>query len=83
MLKALDSPDIGAYMMFLVITSMYTTVVISLERYLAVSKPIMAFVERDERNWKKVFSILVPLMAGSFLLSFPLSFEFFVDPFFK
>ena len=66
--------------MFLIITSMYTTVVIALERYLAVSKPILAFVERDEKNWKKVFCMLGPVMFVSFLLAVPLCFEFFIDP---
>jgi hypothetical protein len=65
---------------FASITSMYTTVVIALERYLAVSKPIITFVEREENNWKKVFSRVGPLMAFSFLLILPLSFEFFIDP---
>ena len=62
---------------FLVITSMYTTVVIALERYLAVSKPIMAFVERDEKTWKKVICMLGPVIFVSFLLAVPLCFEFF------
>ena len=66
--------------MFLIITSMYTTVGIALKRYFAVSKPILAFVGRDEKTWKKVFCTLVPVMFVSFLLSVPLCFEFFIDP---
>ena len=65
--------------MFLIIMSMYTTVTIALERYLAVSKPIIAFVQRDEKDWKKVFCMLGPVMFVSFLLAVPLCFEFFID----
>ena len=59
--------------------SMYTTVTIALERYLAVSKPMYAFVQRDEKTWKKVFCMLGPVMLVSFLLTVPLCFEFFID----
>ena len=65
--------------MFVVISSMYTTVVIALERYLAVSKPVLTFVESDESTWKKLFSILTPVIIGSLILTLPRSFEFFID----
>ena len=39
---------------FAVVTSMYTTVMIAFDRYFAVSKPLMSFVERDDDNWKSV-----------------------------
>ena len=65
---------------FASITSMYTTVIIALERYLAVSKPIITFVERENNNWKKVFLRVGPLMVFSFILILPLCFEFFVGP---
>ena len=65
---------------FASITSMYTTVAIALERYLAVSKPITTFVARDENNWKPVFLIVGPIIVFSFILTLPLSFEFFIDP---
>ena len=66
--------------MFLIITSMYTTVVIAIERYIAVSNPIIAFGERDEKNWRKVFCMLGPVMCVSFLLALPLCFEFIIAP---
>ena len=65
--------------MFVITSSMYTTVVIALERYLAVSKPVTTFVESEESTWKKLFSILAPVMACSLLLTLPLCFEFFID----
>ena len=65
---------------FASITSMYTTVVIALERYIAVSKPLITFVEREENNWKKVFLRVGPIMVFAFILILPLCFEFFIDP---
>ena len=65
--------------MFVIIASMYTTVVIALERYLAVSKPIITFVERDEDTWKKLFTRMFPVMIISLILTLPLSFEFYVQ----
>ena len=65
--------------MFVIIASMYTTVVIALERYLAVSKPIMTFIGRDEDTWKKLSFRIIPVLLISLILSLPMSFEFFVD----
>ena len=62
-----------------IVASIYTTVVIALERYLAVSKPIITFVGRDEDTWQKLFIRIFPVIALSFSLSLPLCFEFFVD----
>ena len=64
---------------FAATTSMYTTAVIAIERYLAVSKPILTFFEREENNWKKVFLRMGPLMAFSFILVLPRFFEYFID----
>lgn len=65
--------------MFVIIASMYTTVVIALERYLAVSKPVMTFVGRDEDTWKKLLIRIIPVIILSLILSLPMSFEFFID----
>ena len=58
------------------IASIYTTVVIALERYFAVSKPIMTYVERDSSRWKKMFQKVAPVMFLSFVLILPKFFEF-------
>ena len=66
--------------MFVIISSMYTTVVITFDRYLAVSKPIQSFVEKDEDNWKRLFYRVAPVMLTSFILTVPQCFEFYVAP---
>jgi hypothetical protein len=58
------------------IASIYTTVVIALERYFAVSKPIMTFVVGDASSWKKMFQKVAPVMFLSFILILPKFFEF-------
>ena len=65
--------------MFVIIASMYTTVVIALERYLAVSKPLMTFIRRDEDRWKKLLSRIFPVLVISLILSLPMIFEFVID----
>ena len=64
---------------FVIISSMYTTVVIAIERYLAVSKPMITFVGRDEDNWKKLAFRISPVIIVSLILTLPKCFEFFID----
>ena len=54
---------------FVIIASIYTTVVIALERYLAVSKPICTFIQNNRQTWKQVLSVIAPILSISFLLS--------------
>ena len=61
---------------FMIIASIYTTVVIAVERYLAVSKPICAFIQNSRQNWKQVLTIISPALLISFFLTFPTVFEF-------
>ena len=65
--------------MFVIVASMYTTVVIALERYLAVSKPLMTFIGRDEDRWKKLLFRIIPVLMISLILSLPISFEFVIN----
>ena len=65
--------------MFVVVSSMYTTVVIALERYQAVSKPIVTYIGREEDNWKKLCFRLSPVIIVALILTLPKCFEFFID----
>ena len=64
---------------FAVVTSMYTTVMIAFDRYFAVSKPLMSFVERDDDNWKSVAKKMAPILAISTGLVLPQCFEFYTE----
>ena len=64
---------------FMIIASIYTTVVIALERYLAVSKPICTFIQNNRQTWKQVLSVIAPVLSISFFLSFPTIFEFYPE----
>jgi hypothetical protein len=64
---------------FVIIASIYTTVIIALERYLAVSKPICTFAKRDKKTWRESLTIICPVIVISLLLSFPRCFEFFIE----
>lgn len=66
--------------MFVIVASMYTTVVVGVERYQAVSKPIITYVGREEDNWKKLGVRLSPVIIIALILTLPKSFEFFIDP---
>ena len=62
-----------------IIASMYTTVLIAFDRYFAVSKPIMSFVQRSDDNWAKIGKKMAPILIVSLLFSLPQCFEFYTD----
>ena len=56
--------------------SIYITVIVAFGRYVAVSKPISAFVQDGEEGWKKVIIHLLPMLAFTLLWNLPKFFEF-------
>ena len=65
--------------MYVIMVSVHTTVVIALERYLAVSKPIISFLERDTASWKKLFQKISPVLLISLVLTIPNFLEFYTE----
>lgn len=57
--------------------STYTTIVVALGRYLAVSKPISTMVNNVKGSWKTVMKYVLPVVAFSIIFKFPIFFEFF------
>ncbi len=60
------------------VCSIYLTVIIAVERYLAVSRPLSSFVEDGNRRWRKVFVFVFPVVAFSILFNLPTFFEFYI-----
>ena len=56
--------------------SIYTTITVAFGRYIAVSKPISAFVQDGSDGWKRVILYTVPLLIFTFLWNLPKFFEF-------
>ena len=63
------------------VASIYTTIIISMERYVAVSKPIYSFVghfEGAQGKWKSALMYTLPAALFSIMFSIPKFFEFSV-----
>jgi hypothetical protein len=63
------------------VASIYTTIIISMERYVAVSKPIYSFVgyfEGAHGKWRSALMYTIPAALFSFAFSLPKFFEFSV-----
>ena len=60
------------------LASIYITVVLALERYFAVSKPISTFVNCQGRVGKKVLIYTVPVLLFSIIFNLPKFFEFYI-----
>ena len=59
------------------VASIYLTVVLALERFLAVSKPVAVYVsDGSGRKWFKVFCYVGPVLTFAFTFSIPHLFEF-------
>ena len=59
------------------VTSIYLTVIIALERYLAVSQPLSVFIADTEgQRWTKVMYFVLPPTMFSILFNLPTFFEF-------
>lgn len=59
------------------VTSIYLTVIVALERYLAVSKPVAVFITDTEgQRWTKVLCFVLPVMLFSTVFNLPTFFEF-------
>ena len=61
------------------VASIYTTVVVAVERYYAVTRPISAFVDDGHGKWKKVLVFVTPVLVFSILFNIPTFFEFRVE----
>ena len=61
------------------VASIYTTVVVALGRYLAVSKPISTMVNSGTGNWKTVFIYILPVLCFSIAFKLPIFFEFYTE----
>ena len=61
------------------VASIYTTVVVAVERYHAVTRPLSAFVDDSGGKWKKVLVFIVPVLLFSFVFNIPTFFEFRVE----
>ena len=57
-------------------SSIYCTVIVAFERYIAVSRPISAFVQDGGGSWKKVFIYILPMLAFTILFNAPKFLEF-------
>jgi hypothetical protein len=61
------------------VASIYLTVVVAVERYLAVSRPVSVFMgDAEGRRWGKVFNFVMPVVIFSVLFNLPTFFEFSV-----
>ena len=61
------------------VASIYTTVVVAIERYYAVTRPISAFVDDGHGKWKKVIVFIAPVLVFSVIFNIPTFFEFRVE----
>lgn len=61
------------------VASIYTTVVVAVERYYAVTSPISAFVDDGHAKWKKVLAFIAPVLVFSVIFNIPTFFEFRVE----
>ena len=63
----------------MMVASIYTTVVVTLERYFAVSKPIIAMIHSGKGRWKTVMAYVLPVSIFSVVFKLPIFFEFFTQ----
>ena len=56
--------------------SIYTTVIVAFERYVAVSKPISAFMQDNIDGWRKVCAYIVPMSVFAVAFNLPTFYEF-------
>ena len=61
------------------VASIYTTVVVALGRYLAVSKPISTMVKSGTGTWKNVIAFILPVIGLSTVFKLPIFFEFYTE----
>ena len=59
------------------VASIYTTVVVALGRYLAVSKPISTMVKSGTGSWRNVIAYVLPVVGFSIVFKLPIFFEFY------
>ena len=60
-------------------SSMYMTIALATERYLAVSKPITSYIAKDKRTWKNMIWYTLAMVIGIIACMSPLFFEFKVE----
>ena len=56
--------------------SIYTTVFVAFERYVAVSKPISVYMQDGSDSWKKVMVYITSMLAFTIAFNLPKFFEF-------
>ncbi len=62
------------------VASIYLIIVVALERYIAVSKPLTSFVgDQEGHRWRKVFNYVIPVTIFSVLFNLPTFFEFYIE----
>lgn len=61
------------------VASIYTTIVVALGRFLAVSKPISTMVKSGRGNWKNVIAYILPVIGFSTVFKLPIFFEFYTE----
>ena len=60
-------------------SSMYMTIALATERYLAVSKPITSYIAKDKRTWKNMIWYTLAMVIGITACMSPLFFEFKIE----
>ncbi len=62
------------------VASIYLTVVIAMERYRAVSKPLTSFIgDAEGGRWRRVFAYVGPVLVFSVMFNLPTFFEFYAE----
>lgn len=59
------------------VASIYTTVVVTLGRYFAVSKPISTMINSGTGCWKQVMAYVMPVVGFAVVFKLPIFFEFY------
>ena len=60
-------------------SSIYITIIVALERYSAVSKPLSTYVADTENGWRSVIACIAPVVALITIFNVPEFFEFRVE----
>ena len=56
--------------------SIYATVIVAFERYVAVSKPISTYIQDGSESWRKTFCYIFPMSVFALAFNFPKFFEY-------
>ena len=56
--------------------SIYATVIVAFERYVAVSRPISTYIQDGSEGWRKTFNYIFPMILFAVAFNFPKFFEY-------